>query len=355
MTIVRPRHALALTAACAALAAGLTGCSGGGDGGGTDAADEWEPGVLDEYLARVYGFDYDDERSEEEQQAAMDEQNREVEQLVATCMQEQGFDYTPAVETGGSQVMSDDDLDVEWGSREFAEQYGYGISTSPWGTEDDSDVPVQVADPNEEYRNGMSESEQQAYDAALWGPPVDGDDPEAEYDWTTAGCYGEAQHEVYEGGQDTAAYAGLEDEVQQFWESIPEDPRMAELDASWASCMADEGYDGLSSTSTAQDALFEEYEEISGWNDPEYVAQSESWDWVAEPDGPPAPEVDQAAMDAFTDREIAQAVADHDCLQETDYTARTMEIDHELQQEFVDQHRTELEAWAEAAEAGRDQ
>jgi hypothetical protein len=31
-----------------------------------------------------------------------------------------------------------------------------------------------------------------------------------------------------------------------------------------------------------------------------------------------------------------------------------MEIDHELQQEFVDAHRDDLEAWASAAEAKRD-
>lgn len=344
-------------AAVAALAVlALAGCSGGDGGGGSSSGSaEWTPGPLDEYQARIFGYSYDeDERSQEEMQAESDRQNRRVEELVSACMAEEGFDYVPAENNGGTVVASDD-LDVEWGTREFAEQYGYGISTDPWGNADA--VPedgTEWVDPNADYVAAMSESEAAAWSEALYGPPIEGDGSEdQEYDWTTAGCYGAAQHEVYEGGGVSDEFAGVQDEMDRFYEAAQADPRFAELDADWASCMADEGYDALTDVNTATDALYTEWNALQGWEDPEYQAQVETWDWTAEPDGPPAPEVDEAAVKAFTEKEIGQAVADFGCQEQIDYQAERTKVDHELQQEFVDQHADELEAWATAATAAR--
>lgn len=349
MTTTRTSRAAAAAAVLAVLA--LTACSSSDGGGTTSPSDEWTPGPLDEIQARIYGYDLDDDRSDEELQAESDRQNRQVEELVAACMQDEGFDYTPAESTGGS--ISSDDLDVEWGTREFAEQYGYGISTDPWGSSDDAEADEWV-DPNQEYVEQMSEGEAAAWSEALYGPPVEGDG-EQEYDWTTAGCYGSAQHEVYEGGVESDEFAGIEDELERFYEASQSDPRIAELDNAWSSCMADEGYDALTGVYAAQDDLYTEYNALQGWDDPEYAALSESWDWEAEPEGPPAPEVDEAALAAFTEKEIGQAVADVDCQDEIDFTAERMRIDHELQQGFVDEHGDELEAWATAATAAREQ
>lgn len=79
-------------------------------------------------------------------------------------------------------------------------------------------------------------------------------------------------------------------------------------------------------------------------------ALQESWDWDAEPEGPGEPPVDEAEVRAFTEREIATAVADAGCKAEVGYDDGYREINHEHQQEFVDRHRAELDAWAEAAE-----
>jgi hypothetical protein len=354
------RFALASTCAAALL---LAGCSGGGDDGdkGGDkgaAAFEWTPGPLDEYSARIYGYSYDqDEKTQEELQAESDAKNRKVEELVATCMQDQGFDYTPN-DTNGGTVFASDDLDVEWGSREFAEQYGYGISTDPWGsTEQPVDDGSEYVDPNAEYTEAMSESELAAYQEALWGVPqeyVEGEEP-VEYDWTTAGCYGAAQHEVYEiGGTDTDEFSALEDEISAFWETVQADPRISELNASWGSCMADAGFDGLTSANDSTQPLYDEWNQLQGYDDPDYQAQVESWDWEADPNGPKQPEPDADAVAAFTKKEIAMAVADFDCKDEVDFQEESQRIDHELQQQFVDQNKAELEAWATAAESSRD-
>ncbi len=351
MTSSRPLRPAAV-AVLAVLA--LAGCSGGGGDGGSSKSNEWTPGPLDEYQARIFGYSLDDERTDEELQAESDRQNRRVEELISACMADQGFDYTPAENNGGVVMSSDDDLDVEWGTREFAEQYGYAISTDPWGDMDTGESTEWV-DPNAEYVEAMSESEATAWSEALYGPPIEGDAEEAqEYDWTTAGCSGAAQHEVYEGGAATDEFSGLQDELNRFYETVQADPRVAELDNAWASCMADEGFDSLTDVSTATDALYTEWNGLQGWEDPEYQAQMESWDWEAQPDGPPAPEVDEAAVKAFTEKEIKQAVADFACQEQVDYIAERMRIDHELQQEFVDQHGDELEAWATAATAARE-
>lgn len=353
MTPSRPSRPLVAVTALAVLA--LAGCtSSDGGGGSSSPADDWVPGPLDEYQARIFGYSLDDDRSDEELQAESDQKNREVEELVAVCMQDQGFDYTPVENNGG--MVTSDDLDVEWGTLEFAEQYGYGISTDPWGSADMPDT--EWVDPNQEYLESMSEGEAAAYSEALYGAPTEptGDEEEVvEYDWTTAGCYGAAQHEVYEGGVEDDEFSAVQAELDRYYETVEADPRIAELESAWSSCMADEGYDALTSMGTSQDGLYTEWNTLQGWDDPEYLALSETWDWEAEPDGPPAPEADEAAVAAFTEKEIAQAVADLRCQDEVDYMAERMTIDHELQQEFVDQHGAELEAWATAATAAREQ
>ncbi len=175
------------------------------------------------------------------------------------------------------------------------------------------------------------------------------DPEEYEYDWTQSGCYGAAQHEVWESDEDEE-FAGLQDEASRLWEQVAADPRVSALDAAWSSCMADAGHDGFDGPNEAAPKLSDEWNVIQGWDDPEYRALQESWDWAAEPDGPGEPERDEAAVRAFTDREIAIAVADAGCKAEVGYDDAFREINHEHQQEFVDRHRAELEAWAAAAE-----
>jgi hypothetical protein len=346
----------ATVAGCAALL--LAGCSGGPGSSPTSSkgSSDYDPGPLDVYMSQIYGYSLDGDQSQDELQAESDRQQRESEEIVASCMQEQGFEYTPVENTG--VYISGDDLDVEWGTKEFAEKYGYGISTDPWGTED---MPVddgeEYVDPNQDYVDAMSASEQEAYWAALYGEPVTSDDPEAteaaEWDWTTAGCQGKAQHEVYDAGQDSEEFADLEEEMNGIWDQLSSDPRVTELDAAWASCMADAGYEGMTIQSDATTALYDEWSDIQGWNDPDYNEQVENWDWEAEPEGPPMPTPDADEAKAFTDKEIAQAVADFTCKDKVKYDETWSAINKEIQQDFVDQHKAELDAWVEAATAAR--
>lgn len=354
-----PTRALRVAVLVGAAALVLTACSDDGDDGATA---DVVYGPLDEYLSRISGYELDEDLDIDAEQARMDEENLRMEELTATCMAEQGFEYTPNKNSGG-YVVSMDELDVDWDSREFAEQYGYQISLDPWEGIDTGPEEEEWTDANQDYVDSMSDSERDAYYEALYGAQTmaepEGEDLEAEveteWNWEEGGCQGAAQHEVWEGGGfDSDEFEALSDEVNSFYESLMESSELADLDARWASCMADAGYPDQTAPGESYEPLYEEWNELSGWEDPEYVALQESWDWEAKPEGPPEPERDEAAVEAFTAKEIAMAVADWDCKDEIDYQGEWSRIDVRAQQGFVDQHRDELEAWAAAAEAGRD-
>lgn len=338
------------------VAVGVAGCGGGNGGSDGDdkkdgeSASGYELGPLDEFYEAAYG-EWDEDESVR--------QSNRVEELVAECMAEQGFDYTPVDQ---SQYYGDswepEELDVEWGTIEFAEQYGYGITTNPWdrGSEEDAAAEPEFEDPNQEYVESMSEGEQQAYYEALWGVQEDievtdeGDEAEYEYDWKTAGCQGAAQHEVFEGGEEADEFADLNEEMSAIWETVESDPRIAELNTTWASCMADAGHTGYAAVGDAENELHEQVNAL--WEEQSLIGMD------------PDAEFDEAAWAAaekeiaektkeFTPREIELATADFTCREKVKYDDTRMEIDHDYQQKFVDEHRTELEAWAESMKASR--
>jgi hypothetical protein len=329
-TVTTRRGTRALAAAGLGAVLLLTGCGGGGDDAtGTDASGE-EIGPLGEYFDKLYS---------EPSDVDFEAQQREVEELTASCMQEQGFDYTPmdVSSMGYSSVPEDDG--PEYGSEEYAATEGYGMTT--W--EDDAEeVPAEEewVDPNEDYVAAMSEGEQTAYYEALYGPPPpeeDLEDPDAEmveYDWTTAGCSGKAQHEVSGEEADPfsdPAFASLQEEIDRLYTSVAESPELAAVDAEWAGCMADAGFTGFT---TQQDAM----DDINERSNALYESTSED-----------QPEPDPAAMDELQQLEIDTAVADHRCKEEVDYDAEYQAISLEAEEEFVETHRAELDAWVEAA------
>jgi hypothetical protein len=63
-----------------------------------------------------------------------------------------------------------------------------------------------------------------------------------------------------------------------------------------------------------------------------------NWDWDTQPEGPP-----RATTGDFVETELRIAVSDWDCRHAISYDSRLQQIDFDLQQQFVDRHRTELE------------
>lgn len=342
-TRTRSRTTLALAALPVAAALTLAAC-GGGEPEPTPTPTEEESTPLEALMTDYLGAWSNEDVT---RQLVL------MEDLLATCMAEQGFDYTPVDYAAMDLDITGEALDIDWGSPEFAAQYGYGITTNPVLGED-AETPQ---DPNEAYVAAMSPSEQEAYYAALYGANNAAmADPNAvatqDYDWEDAGCTGKAQNEVLSGGDEQDdQFVALQEEMAQMMQSAADDPRLAQANADWAACMADAGFPDLAKVGDAEAALTAEV-----------MALQESALPVA-PTDPPVPADPAAAalaeaalaaqLEEITPREIDTAVADAACRSEVGYDDAKRAVDTEYQTTFLAEHLPEIQAWMESLEERR--
>lgn len=269
-----------------------------------------EPGAIEEYLGYV-----DVVRSAEEWVAHITTR----ENLIAACMTEQGFEYTPQVPNVDQIVYLDGPVQ---GSREFVESWGYGVWDQPPNGGGGGFMYTGGADPNHERREAMTEAGREAYDTARLGPVIaTGDDGSISRE---GGCYDVAEGWAAAGDP---YLDGVRDEAQAFLETIGDDSRFGEVDAAWASCMADAGF-GYRTPAEAQQQFMDEM-----------LLEIE--------DGT----LDRDAVTEHAPEEVRVAVADLDCQEATDWAARHWAIEIEIQQEYVDNHLADLEALAAAMES----
>lgn len=322
----RRRFAVALAAA-SALVLPLAACA---PGDGTTASPE-ELSPLTAYLSAGWGGDLD----QEEQQAKFEEQQKKIEELQAQCMAELGFEYKPMDTTGGISYGGGEEWKPD--DREWVSQYGYGMVN--WPGRDAAPVEeTELVDPNQDYVASLSESEQAAYYEALYGPsPTEeelNDDGSYEWNWETAGCSGWAQHEL--NGEDpwsSGEHQDLTDAINDFYAEMPNHPDLADLNAKWASCMADAGEPGFATQQEATDSISQELNAYYE-NQTEYIE-------------------DDPALDELGEREIALALVDLDCREKVDYRAQYQKVTYALEEQFVADHKAELDAFKADAEAGR--
>jgi hypothetical protein len=310
----------------------LGGCSSGGSDPTGDGTLTYEDSPLAPYWESMSGG----AKASDDANAEATAQMARSEEIVAACMQEEGFEYTPQNTSGMSRDMSaQDDGMPEWDSVEFAKLYGYGATT--WsdmpGNEDSGEEYV---DPNADYLAAMSASEQQAFSEALYGVQVSSEEPldetaePTEYDWTTAGCQGKAQHEVYEDGQiyDDPEFKDLMEAMSDLYTDAATDERTVAAYREWAECMADEGYDFANPTE-AQNSIYDAVNEIP--YDDEDGSQ------------------DPAALAGLREQEISTATADRTCQESTGAGKAALKAQFAIEQEFIDAHQDELDAMVEKA------
>jgi hypothetical protein len=299
-----------------ALAIGLAGCS---LLPGAEPELDWKDSPLNAYLNAQAGM------SEEEMNEHFLEQQQKIEEQVAACMAEQGFEYIPVDQSQyGGVSMDSGEWDPE--SREWVEEYGYGAVNFP-GSEQKPEQ--EFVDPNQEYVESLSESEMAAYYETLHGPqPTEEElDEEGgyEYDPENAGCYGSAQLEVT--GDDpysSEEFKPLMDAMNELYSEMQNDPAVGELNAAWSSCMAEAGYSGFATQQDAQNSI---YDEINAY----YEGQTEHVE-------------DDPALAEIQEREIDLALADLECRESTDYRQESLRLQFELEEQFVQEHKAELEA-----------
>lgn len=305
----------------------LSGCSAPADS---------EPGAserespLSEYLNALYGGDLSED--EMEKKYAADEKEREA--LISTCMNDEGFEYIPAVQStsfssGGEEWLPDD--------REWVAQYGYGMTSYPGA--DDPAPTEEYVDPNQDYVTSLPESEQQAFYEALNGAPIAEEDLPAdgsyEYNWEESGCYGFAQNEIVgEDPSQSEEHKPLFEAITAVYTDLEKAPEMADLNAAWSDCMSGAGYPGFSAQQDAQTAVSDEYNKL----------------WEGQTEGG---EPSEADMDALTEGEVETALADLECREKTNYRDAAFDVQADIEQKFIDDNKEALEALKADAEQGR--
>ncbi|HEY0239069.1 MAG TPA: hypothetical protein VGC37_10495 [Friedmanniella sp.] len=230
----------------------------------------------------------------------------EADELIAACMKDQGFDYDEPYEPDEPVLPSLDGLTaVQW-----AELYGYGVSTLAETASDQADAAV--------VERGAAE--QQAYDAALYGT---GSTDAVAYDWQQEGCMGAAYHEASGGADELmrdARFAELFAAIDLAREQAATSEQTTALDAEWSACLAEAGHPGIATPADAVARV------RAGWLD--------AGGAVAD---------DEVRADLRAE-EIAVASADAACQDELDYPARADQIVWAAEADLVAERQDELTA-----------
>ncbi len=321
----------------------LTGCGGGGNGG--DGQLSYEDSPLSKYLSSVFTNGLSPDATQQEQQEFYNEQNRKTEELVAQCMTKEGFEYVPNT-SNGSVTIGDDGM---WrpDDRDWVEKYGYGAINNPWQEQNGGETQATEppADPNQPYVESLTEAEQQAYYEALWGKPQE-PDPDAdpnepqEWRWEDGGCYGWAQHEVQgENPWEQDENKPIIEALQKFWETMQSSPEFTKLDADWSTCMTEAGHGGFKTQYEAQDSIYQLINKY--W---ENAPQGEGeWD-------PNFGTVKDPEYAKIADQELPLALADLTCREKTDYRQQQLRIQFAAEEQFIADHKEELDAMKARAE-----
>ena len=312
-----PRRAAALLAALGIL---LAGCSSTGapDPTASPSTEHWGP--LSEYLAPV-----DEALGGEGAGLAL---NTEMQESVAACMVEAGFDYVPYV-TPDLILIDVPDKDT----RDWVARRGYGLSG---GLVEGPELEAMLAsdaanaaqpasvDPNEAIYAQLSEGTKAAYDLALNGPPyVDGEERDEAASWTIAdGCYTWASIQQAErSAAYFADYADLQERMRAVRSTVDTRPRMVELTTEWAHCMADAGH--------------------------VYTSPTHAWESVyAVIHGSPGPDGDPyVTSDEAKALEITVALADYDCKEDLRWDEVRNSVTDEVEAQFLEDNKAEIDEY----------
>lgn len=328
------RHpALRLTAALAAVGLlALTACSGDDAKTGPDGT---TTSPLGEYFAEIDST-YDEAEGQRQQV--------EMENLVAECMVDAGFEYIPQDYSSSFTAFDPEDAEDQ-NTEEWVTKNGYGMyydAETEEGDEGEEGPVDEWVDPNADYVASLSESAQVAFYEALNGPDVWSDMTEEEmetyeWNWEDGGCYGWASNEVYpESGGTDAEFEPLFDAFEEMYESQMNAPELKTLHSEWSSCMADAGYTGFATPDDAQTAVMDEYNALY-----EDLGEPEN------PEDPNAvwPEPSTEDRKAAKQNDIETALADFRCKESVDWTEREQKVTFAIEEQFIKDHQAELEAY----------
>ena len=297
-------------------------------------------------LEEFFGFSRNRFTAPSEQELA---QAAQVQQLIAECMNDEGFEYVPEDpgydETGLDEIQA---LSAE----DFAAVYGYGITTV-----DARRLHEEASEenPNDAIRRALSPEGQRAYTEALSGAAAAADkygEPIPEDADATPGCEAEAEAAVY--GDRTkepipVEFDALREAIDVLETQIANDQRVAEAADAWSDCLSDAGLPGYDQPGDPQVDITNRHWDVFGLEPPEGAVGETGQDGVFIPGPSPSrfgTVADPEALAELQDYEIAVAVVDLGCRSE--YDATVSEVRDEVEQAFIDSNRSELERFKES-------
>jgi len=190
-------------------------------------------------------------------------------EILASCMNAEGFKY-PDVD----KISAFKSFEFEYGSRQFVEKYGFGITTLDFSQEmagpdlvghKFEEFMLIMADVNkklENYINSLTEAERDEYDKAFYGYSDQvvfskrNTDVQLESD-PGAGCHRAADNFSYE--SHVAFKKEFRNELDILYQEVEQDPRLLASRKQTIECVEENGLDG--SVSDLYDgALFDIFE-----------------------------------------------------------------------------------------------
>ncbi len=316
----RPRHPRRLGASAgllgvvlvAAACGGTSAGTGSGAAGGTGSESAGSP------IEQLFGNASASQRALEDQ--------------VAACMRERGWQYTPNTamfEQG--EIAGDPTSDPA-----FVEQYGYGISTQPPPDAFGATVIDADKDPNSAYLQGLSAEDQQRYFDDLWGGQISANGGDA------TGAVAVSAEIDPNSCQSKASAAIAEDHPEmsdafskrfgELAEAMEQDPKMAAATEKWSDCMAKADF-----TYAGVDEVYEDLQRRVSELYPSEGAPIGPDQNAASGAAATLPAADQERLDKLQRDERAIAKADRACRIDTIDKVRP-----QLEQELVEKLRSEF-------------
>jgi hypothetical protein len=331
---LRPRRRASSVVAALTASVLLLAACGGGDSAASDEAEgnpnDPRTGPLAQLLGGYGG-------SSAEQRA----QELEIQQQLAQCMRDEGFEYEPVDyqaqmgDTSGEWEMQLNDPEG------YGEKYGYGVVRS-YEMQGDMGA-TSFEDPNQDYLNSLTPEENEAYYETLYGATFfgTGDDGEMEEfvppPLEEQGCQGKAMLAVY-GENSPMTDTDMQTRIGELFEDMESDPDIARAIDDWASCMREQ--DASYDWDRPEDPINDFYNRLS---ELQYgpVTESEDGGLVAGTvlDGGfgGIPEVDEADLEELREDELRTWRHDWDCQQEVDIAGVRREVEQRMADELLEE------------------
>jgi len=308
------------------------GCAGAAPNDDAAATTPVQLSPIEEFTAAAFGTGL----SAEVQRQQAEELELRRQEIMAQCMNEKGFEYIPHVAIFGGAT---DQGDIRPDDRDWVEQWGYGIVNTPSGSSRFFSVfaDEMPANPNQGIWDNLSAAEAPLYWEALYGPPPEPTEFIQGVAISTGaseigGCLRQAELEVPRNLMASSEFELLSEALNHFNTDFENNPEVVAADNDWANCMANRGHTGLTRQVDAERRTHNRFLDQF----PTRASRNPSSPAVIE----------------FQEQEIAIALNDLDCREQTDYRSRVADARFVAETQFVAENRAALEAFRAAAEEG---